>query len=183
MLFPSDLISLGYIKGFDLIRSGEHPSIHAHTKIFQAFRLDHQLSGINHCWVNPTTFNQQHLPFLWTHNGDGVTLSIKIFKKSSNKRDWNWATADQSWRILEQIFLDFAVLDIDIIMSGYPGIKTQKRLWITFHFYFLTVFLNDKVNIITLKVCSYQSGGFSIGFYPQTWRQAWSRPAEPQSVP
>lgn len=49
------------------------------------------------------------------------------------------------------------------------------------------VFLNDKVNIIPYNIYSYQSGGVSIGFYPQTslvaWRQVWGRPAEPQSVP
>lgn len=90
MMFPYDLISSGYINGFDLIRSGEHPSIHAHTKIFQAFRLDHQLTGINHCWVNATTFNQQRLRFLRTHNADTPSndhTSIQIFQKSSNKRD------------------------------------------------------------------------------------------------
>lgn len=100
MMFPYDLISSGYINGFDLIRSGEHPSIHAHTKIFQAFRLDHQLTGINHCWVNATTFNQQRLRFLRTHNAvtpSNDHTSIQIFQKSSNKRDWNWATAYQSW--------------------------------------------------------------------------------------
>lgn len=41
------------------------------------------------------------------------------------------------------------------------------------------------MNIITYNIYNYQSGGFSIGFYPQTspvaWWQAWSRPAEPQS--
>lgn len=124
-------------------RTSFHSRTHEDISGFSMFRLDHQLTGINHCWVNPSTFNQQRLRFLRTHNGvtpSNDHTSIQIFQKSSNKRDWNWATAYQSWRILEQIFLDFAVIDIDIIMSGYPGIKTQKRLWITFHFYFLTVF-------------------------------------------
>lgn len=178
------------IWSYQIRRTSFHSRTHEDISGFSRFRLDRLLTGINHCWVNPSTFNQQRLRFLQTHSGvtpSNNHSSVKIFQKSSNERDGNQAKAYQSWCILGKIFLDFAVLDIDIIMSGYLGIKTQKRLWITFLFYFLTVFLNDKVNIITYNIYNYQSGGFSMGFYPQTslvaWRQAWSRPAEPQSVP
>lgn len=91
-------------------RTSFHSRTHEDISGFSRFRLDHQLTGINHCWVNPTTFNQQRLRFLWTHNGvtpSNDHTSIQIFQKSSNKRDWNWAAAYQSWRILEQIFLGF----------------------------------------------------------------------------